>query len=148
MLPVEPASSRSVCHQMQQESTTVCFTCGCIQSVLGGSGGEVAASFRLLQGGSTSLDFGTWWPYLIVPAQSAQSVDSVVQPDLSQEPVEPESAYLSPSISGIKEQGVSEAVAARIEAPQRGSTSQDMRISGPFLQSGATLIRWTSGLVL
>ena len=42
-----------------------------------------------------------------------------------------------------KEQGFSEAVAARIEAPQRRSTRSVYEASGPFLQSGVSLIRWT-----
>ena len=40
----------------------------------------------------------------------------------SQEPVKPEPTCLAPRATAIKEQGFSEAVAARIEAPQRGST--------------------------
>ena len=40
----------------------------------------------------------------------------------SQEPVEPESASLAPRASSLKEQGFSEAIAAQIEAPSRGST--------------------------
>ena len=47
--------------------------------------------------------------------------------------------------SAIKEKGFSEAVAALIEAPQTDQPDQSMRQSGPFLQSGASLIRWTSG---
>ena len=43
--------------------------------------------------------------------------------------------------SAIKEQGFCEAVAARIEAPQEDQLDQSMRQSGPFLQSGASLIR-------
>ena len=58
-------------------------------------------------------------PDAIVPAQSG---DSAVQPDPSQESVKPESSCLTPKASAIKEQGFSEAVAARIEAPQRVST--------------------------
>ena len=57
-----------------------------------------------------------------VPAQPAQLTDSALQPDSSQESGEPESTRLAPRATAIKEQGFSEAVAARIEAPQRGST--------------------------
>ena len=52
---------------------------------------------------------------------------------------------MAPRVSAIQEQGLSEAVAARIEAPQRGSISSVYEASGPFLQSGASLIKWTSG---
>ena len=41
---------------------------------------------------------------------------------------------MAPRISAIKEQGLSEAVAARIEAPQRGSIRSVYEASGPFLQ--------------
>ena len=56
-----------------------------------------------------------------VPAQSAQSDDSTFQPDPAQEYVKPEPTCLVPRATAIKEQGFSEAVAARIEAPQRRS---------------------------
>ena len=57
-----------------------------------------------------------------VPAQHTQIIVSAFQPGPSQEPVKSEPTCLAPRPSAIKEQGFSEAVAARIEAPQRGST--------------------------
>ena len=57
-------------------------------------------------------------PNPIVPAQPAQSVDPTIQSDSSQESVKPEYSCLAPRASAFKEQGFSEAVAARIEAPQ------------------------------
>ena len=57
-----------------------------------------------------------------VSAQHTQSSVSAIQPGPSQEPVESEPTCLAPRASAIKEQGFSEAVAARIEAPQRRST--------------------------
>ena len=54
--------------------------------------------------------------------QHTQSAVSTIQPSSSQEPVESEPTCLAPRASAIKEQGFSEAVAARIEAPQRRST--------------------------
>ena len=57
-----------------------------------------------------------------VSAQHTQPVVSAIQPSSLQEPVKSESSCLAPRASAIKEQGFSEAVAARIEAPQRGST--------------------------
>ena len=56
------------------------------------------------------------------PSVSAQSGYSVIQPDPAQEPVKPEPTFLAPRATAVKEQGFSEAVAAGIEAPQRGST--------------------------
>ena len=57
-----------------------------------------------------------------VPAQPVQSGNSAIQPDPTQEPVKPEPSCLAPRATAVKEQGFSEAVAARIETPQRGST--------------------------
>ena len=57
-----------------------------------------------------------------MPAPSAQSGDSTIQPDPAQESGKPEPTCLAPRATAIKEQGFSEAVAARIEAPQRRST--------------------------
>ena len=57
-----------------------------------------------------------------VSAQHIQPSVSAIQPGPSQEPVESEPTCLAPRASAIKEQGFSEAVAARIEAPQRRST--------------------------
>ena len=59
---------------------------------------------------------------LTVSAQHTQLSVSAIQLGPSQEPVESEPTCLAPRASAIKEQGFSEAVAARIEAPQRGST--------------------------
>ena len=150
MQPVAPAPSGSVCHQVQQQTATVCLNgtrptglgSECPQSVLGRSGpirlptsrhlgqsgGEVAGlpvqqnnsdcprvaqhAFVLEPGGHVQSD----------PSVSAQFVDSAIQPDSSQKSGEPESSCLAFRASAIKEQGFSEAVAARIEAPQRGST--------------------------
>ena len=153
MLPVAPASSGPVCHQVQQQTSTVCVTgprppgmgSGCTQPFLGGpgpirlptsshlgqSGGEVTGlplqqdntdcprvaqhALVLGSGGNVQSD-------PTVPALHTQPVVSTIQPGSSQEPVKSESSRLAPRASAIKEQGFSEAVAARIEAPQRGST--------------------------
>ena len=76
------------------------------------------------------------------PAQPAQSADTALQSDPSQKSDKSKSPCLAPRATKIKEQGFSEAVAARIEAPQRNQPDQSMRQSGPFLKSGASLIRW------
>ena len=55
----------------------------------------------------------------LVPIQPALST---IQSDSSQESVKIRSACLAPRASAIKEQAFCEAVAAGIEAPQRGST--------------------------
>ena len=64
-----------------------------------------------------------------VPAQPAHST---IQSDSSQKNVKHRSACMAPRASTIKEQGFSEAVEARIEAPQRGSTRSVYEASEPF----------------
>ena len=65
---------------------------------------------------------GNVQPDPTVSAQHSQLGVSTIQPGPSQEPGKSEPTCLAPRASAIKEQGFSEAVAARIEAPQRGST--------------------------
>ena len=84
-------------------------------------------------------------PNLTEPSLSAKLVTAAFQSDPSQKSDQPESPCMAPRASVIKEQGFSEAVAARIEAFKGDPPDQSMRQSGPFLQSGASLIRWTSG---
>ena len=56
------------------------------------------------------------------PAQPAQSADTALQSDPSQKSDKSKSPCLAPRATKIREQGFSETVAARIEAPQRRST--------------------------
>ena len=56
------------------------------------------------------------------PTQPAQLADSALQSDPSQKSDKSKSPCLAPRATKIKEQGFSETVAARIEAPQRRST--------------------------
>ena len=56
------------------------------------------------------------------PAQPAQPIDTTFQSDPSQKSDKSESPCMAPRATAIKEQGFSEAVATRIEAPQRRST--------------------------
>ena len=70
-------------------------------------------------------------PDPIDPAPSAKSTDSAFQSDPSQKSDKSKSPCMAPRATSIKEQGFSE--------------DQSVRQSGPFLQSGASLIRWTSG---
>ena len=153
MLKVAPATSGSVCHQVQQQTATVCVTgsrppglgSGCTQPLLGGpgpirlptgshlgqSGGE-APGLPLQQNNSDcsrvaqhALVLGPGGNVKADPTVSALHTKpsvSALQPGPSQEPVESEPTCLAPRASAIKEQGFSEAVAARIEAPQRRST--------------------------
>ena len=153
MQPVAPPSSGPVCHQVQQQASTVCLTgprppglgSGCIQPILGGpgpirlptgshlgqSGGETPGlplqqnnsdCTRVAQHALVLGPGGNVKPHPTVSAYHSQPSVSAIQPGPSQEPVESEPTCLAPRASAIKEQGFSEAVAARMEAPQRGST--------------------------
>ena len=153
MIPVAPTPGGPVCHQVQQQTATVCLTgprppgmgSGCTQPLLGGPGpirlstgshlgqcGGEASGLPLQQNNSDyprvdqhSLVLGSSDNVKSDPTVSAQHTKlsvSTIQPGPSQEPVESEPTCLAPRASAIKEQGLSEAVAARIEAPQRGST--------------------------
>ena len=153
MLPVAPAPSGLVCHQIQQQTPTVRFTgsrspglgsrctlsvlgksgpiCLPTSSHLGQSGGEVTGlplqqdhsdCTRVAKHALVLRSSGNVQSEPPVAAQPAQSGISTIQPDPAEEPVKPEPTCLAHRATTIKEQGFSEAVAAQIEAPQRGST--------------------------
>ena len=153
LFQVAPTNGGPVCHQVQQQATTVCFSgsrraglgSGCLNPVLGKSGpiclptsshlgqsGGEATGLPLQQDDSNctrvaqhALVLGSGGHVQsdpILPAQPSQLAGSAVQPDPSQESGKSESSCLAPRASTIKEQGFSEAVATRIEAPQRKST--------------------------
>ena len=153
MLPVAPTPSGPVCHQVQQQSATVCVTgprppgigSRCSQPLLGGpepirlptgshlgqSGGEVTGlpmqhdnsyCSRVAQHALVLGSSGNVQPNPTVSAQHTKLSVSAIQPGPSQEPAKSEPTCLAPRASAVKEQGFSEAVAARIEAPQRVST--------------------------
>ena len=100
-------------------------------SHIGQSGGEVAglpipevdhhrpgvAQHDMVLGPSGNVQ-----PDPIAFASAAKPTDSTLQSDPSQESDKPKSPCMAPRATAIKEQGFSEAVATRIEAPQRGST--------------------------
>ena len=148
MLPVAPAPSGLVCHQIQQQTSTVCVTGSRPPDALSLSWenldpyafppaailGKVVEKLQdypcnriiLIAPGWANMP---WFWDLVgmssqipVSAQPTQSGISTIQPDPAQELVKPEPTCLAPRATAIKEQGFSEAVAARIEAPQRGST--------------------------
>ena len=153
MQQVAPTSDRSICHEVQQQVTSVRLTStglpssssGCTQYAMGGSGrirlptsshlgqsgGEIAglplqenhsdcsgvAQHALVLGSSDHVQSNP-----TEPTQPAKPVDSTFQSDPSQKSDKLKPPCMAPRASAIKEQGFSEAVAARIEAPQRGST--------------------------
>ena len=150
MQQVAPASNRPICHKVQQQVISVCVTSsgypgyssGCAKSAMGGSGctclptnshlgqsgGEIAghpmqenhsdcprvAQHALVLGPSGYVQSD--------PTEPAQPVNTALQSDPSQKSDKPKYPCMAPRATAIKEQGFSEAVAARIEAPQRRST--------------------------
>ena len=110
------------------ESGRVCLP---TDSHIGQSGGEVAglpipkvdhhcpgvAQHDMVSGPSGDVQSD---PIALAPA--AKPPDSTLQSDPSQKSDKLKSPCMSPRATAIKEQGFSEAVATRIEAPQRGST--------------------------
>ena len=147
---VAPTPDRSVCNKIQQQINPVCITSArssglgsrCTQPVLeksgpiclstdshlGQSGGKATkrtvqeahcdcsrvAKHALVLGSSDHVQSNS--------TESAQSADTALQSDASQESDQPKSPCMAPRALAIKEQGFSEAVTARIEAPQRRST--------------------------
>ena len=124
-----PPGLGSICTQsVLGKSGPICLP---TSSHLGQSGGEVAGlpmqqdlpdCTRVAQDALVLGSSGNFQSDPLVSAQPVQSGVSTIQPDPAQEPVKPEPIYLAPRATAIKEQGFSEAVAAQIEAPQRGST--------------------------
>ena len=150
MQQVAPAPRRSVCHEVQSQTASICipssglpsFCSRCSHSAMGGSGciclstnphigqggGEVielsmqetnphctrVAQHALVLGPGEHVQSG--------PPQTSQSVDTALQSDPSQKSDKPEPSCMAPRASAIRKQGFSEAVATRIEAPQRRST--------------------------
>ena len=155
MQQVAPTPNRPICHEVQQQVTAVCVTgsrppgysSGCTKSAMGGSGciclptsshlEQVAglpmqknhsdcsgvAQYALVLGPSVHVQSDP-----TEPAQSAQPVNTTLQSDPSQKSDKPKSPCMTPRATAIKEQGFSEAVAARIEAPQRRSTSPQGKV--------------------
>ena len=149
MQQVAPASDRPIRHEVQQQVTSICVTgtgppghsSRCSQFAMGGSGrirlptdrhigqsgGEVTglpvqenhsdcpgvAQHALVLGPSDHVQSG--------PPKSTQPVDTALQSDPSQTSDKSESPCIAPRATSIKEQGFSQAVSAKIEAPQRRS---------------------------
>ena len=150
MQQVAPTLGRSICHEVQQQVTSVRVTStgflgsssGCTQSPMGGSGRlRLPTSSHLGQSGgeATGLplqenhsDCSRVAQHALVlgssdhvrsdPIEPGQPVDTAFQSDPSQKSDKSKSPCMSPRATAIKEQGFSETVAARIKAPQRGST--------------------------
>ena len=162
-----PAQDRFIYHEAQQQVASVCVTgtgspgqsSGCTQSAMGGSGRiHLATSSHIGQSGGEvaglpvqenisgaaqhALVLGSSGHVHPNPTEPTQPVDTALQSDPSQKS---DKSQRVSRVSAIKEQDISETVAARIEGPQRGSTRSGYEARWPFLQSRASLIRCTSG---
>ena len=80
-----------------------------------------------------------------VSAQHTQPSVSAIQPGPSQEPVESEPTCLAPRASAIKDKASLRQWQHQLRLLKEDQPDLSMRQSGPFLQSGASVIRWTSG---
>ena len=174
MQQVAPASNRLFCHEVQQQVASVYVSCtgspdyssgrtqstmggsGCIRlptsSHIGQSGGEIAgltmqenysdcpgvAQHALVLGPSGHVQSNP-----TEPAQSAQSVDSALQSDPSHKSDKSKSPCMAPQ--QLRSRASLRQWQQALRLLKGDQQDQSMRQSGPFLQSGASLIRWTSG---
>ena len=176
MLPVAPATSGPVCHQIQQQTTTVCFPgtrppgrgSGCTQHVMGKSGPiRLPTSSHLRQSGGEVTGLPMQQDHsdcprvaqhaLVLGSSGNVQSDPLCLPSLPNLVTQPFNQALHRNLSNLNQH-------AWLLEPQQ-SRSRDslrqwqyelrllkqdqpvpsMRQSGPFLQSGASVIRWTSG---
>ena len=142
-----PASDRPICHEVQPQTTSVCVSstgppgCSsrCTLSAMGGSGCIHLPTDRHIITGLPMQEAHSDCPgvaqHALVlgpgdhvqsgpsqPAQPGQAVNTAIQSDPSQKSDKSKSPCMAPRAIAINKQGFSEAVAARIEAPQRRST--------------------------
>ena len=79
------------------------------------------------------------------PILPAQPVHSAIQADPSQEPVKPESSCLAPKPQLSRSRTSLRQWKHELRLLQETQPDQSMRQSEPFLQSDATVVRWTLG---
>ena len=174
MQPMAPASNRSICHKVQPQVTSVCLSStglpgcssGCTYSAMGGSGcirlptdrhiGQSGGEATGLPVQETHSDCPGVAQHALVlglgdhvqsgpsqSAQPAQSADTALQSDPSQKSDKSKSPCLAPRATKIR--GSLRQWQQELRLLKEDLPDQSMRQSGPFLQSGASLIRWTSG---
>ena len=172
MLPVAPASSGLVGHQIKQQTPIVCVSgprppglgSGCTQPVLGKSGPIcLPTSSHLGQSGGevTGLplqqdhsDRPRVAQHAVVLGSSgnvqsdskpAQSGISTIQPDPAQDPVKPESSCLLLEPQQSRSRDSLRQWQHELRLLKEDQPDPSMRQSRPFLQSGTSVIWWTSG---
>ena len=176
MQPVAQAQSGPICHQVQQQASTVCLTgprppglgSGCSQPVMGGteplrlstsshlgqSGGEVAG-LPLQQNHSDCTRVAQH--ALVLGSSGNVQSDPLCLPNIPNLVSQPFNQVLHKNPSNLNLHAwLLEPQQSRSRASLRQSQHKlrllkedqpdlSMRQSGPFLQSGASVIRWTSG---
>ena len=174
MQQVAPASNRPIRHKVQQQVASICVTgtgppgnsSRCSQSAMGGSGrvrlptdrhiGQSGGEVTGLPIQENHPDFSGVAHHALVlgptdhvqsgppqSAQLAQPVETALQSDPSQKSDESESPCMAPRATSIR--ASLKQWQQELRLLNEVQPDQSMRQSGPFLQSGALLIRWTSG---
>ena len=175
MLSVAPTTSGPVCHQIQQQTTTVCVTgsrppgmgSGCTQPVMGESGSiRLSTSSHLGQSSGKLQDYPCNRIILIAPGWSNMpwfwdlvamfSQIPLCLPNIPNLVFQPFNQVLHRNLSNLNlhawllEPQLSRSkVSLRQWQHELRLLKEDQpdlprRQSGPFLQSGASVIRWTS----
>ena len=176
MQPVAQAPSGPICHQVQQQASSVCLSgprppsmgSGCSQLVMGWTGPiRLPTGGHLGQSGVRLLDYPCNRIILIAPGWpnmpwfwdlvTMSSQIPLCLPNLPNLVTQPFNQTLHKNLSNInlhawllEPQQSRSRVSLRqwqheLRFLKEDQPDQCMRQSGPFLQSGASLIRWTSG---
>ena len=169
MQSMAPASNRPICHEIQPQTTSVCLSStglpgrssGCTYPAMGRSGCiRLPTDCHIGQGGGettglpvqeTHSDCPGLAQHALVlglsdhvqsgpsqPAQPAQAANTALLTNLNLHAwlLEPQKSKNRASLRQWQQE---------LRLLKEDQLDQSMRQSGPFLQSGATLIRWTSG---
>ena len=143
MQQVAPASSRPICYEVQQQVTSVCVTgtgspghsSGCTQSAMGGSRRIcLPTSSHLGQSGGEVTGHPTGLPNLLI--QPCNQIPHRNLTNLNLWLLESQQSRSRVSLRQWQQE---------FRLLKGDQPDQSMRQSGLFLQSGASLIRWTSG---
>ena len=170
MQQMAPTSNRSICHEVQSQVTSVCISgaglpgcsSGCTHSTMGGPGCLCLSTHRHL-GQSGGKDTGLSMPkahsdrpgvaqHALVlgfgdhvqpnspqSSKSAKPLVTALQSDLHAWLLEPQQSKNRASLRRWQQE---------LRLLKENQPDQSMKQSGPFLQSGASLIRWTSNHLL
>ena len=171
MHTMAPASDRLICHEVQPQVTSVCLSStghpgcssGCTHSAMGRSGcirlptilGKVVEKLldspckRLILIAPGWPNMPWFWDLVAMSSRAPLSLPNLLTQPFNQIPhrnltnlnlyawlLEPQKSKNKVSLRQWQQE---------LRLLKENQPDQSMRQSGPFLQSGATLIRWTSG---